>query len=139
MQCYTSHEGIALQEEHHAAVMAVQAEWSDAFEKRDIDRLVALYAPTLQFWGSTNALYTDQAGVRQYFMNLPTSYMRSRFEEPQILSLGPAVLSASGYVVFFRTMNGEEVELPYRMTHVLVRHAGAWKITVHHASPQFAA
>jgi uncharacterized protein (TIGR02246 family) len=119
-----------------AAAMAVQAEWSDAFEKRDVDRLIGLYAPQTAFWGSTNELHTDPEGVRSYFVDLPSTYKRSHYEVPHVLRLGPDVLAASGYVVFVREVDGKDVQLPYRMTHVLVRRAGAWKIATHHASPQ---
>jgi uncharacterized protein (TIGR02246 family) len=124
--------------EHLAAAKAVQAEWSDAFEKRDLDRLVALYAPQTAFWGSTNDLHTDPEGVRSYFLELPLTYKRSQYEVPHIVRLGPDAFAASGNVAFIREVDGKNVELPYRMTHVLVRREGAWKIATHHASPQVA-
>jgi uncharacterized protein (TIGR02246 family) len=125
-----------VEDEYLAAAKAVQAAWSDAFEKRDIDRLVALYAPDATFWGSTNDLHTDADGVRSYFADLSPTYKRSRYEAPHVLRLAPDVLAASGYVVFVREVDGKDVQLPYRMTHVLVRREGAWKIAIHHASPQ---
>lgn len=124
-------------EDHQAAVEALHAEWKDAFEKRDVDTLVALYAPQTAFWGSTNDLYTDPEGVRRYFTILPPSYKRSNWARPHVIRLSDDVLAASGNVVFIREVDGADVELPYRMTHVLVRQSGAWKIATHHASPQF--
>ena len=59
-----------MEDEYLAAAKAIKAEWSDAFEKRDLDRLVALYAPQTAFWGSTNDLHTDLEGVRSYFLDL---------------------------------------------------------------------
>jgi uncharacterized protein (TIGR02246 family) len=127
-----------MEDEYLTVVRAVQAEWSDAFEKRDINRLVALYALKTAFWGSTNELHTDHEGVRSYFANLPPTYKRSHYEVPHVVRLGPNAFAASGNVVFIREDNGKEVQLPYRMTHVLVRREGAWKIATHHASPQIA-
>jgi ketosteroid isomerase-like protein len=119
-----------------AIVRKLQAEWSDAFEKRDIDRLVALYAPNTAFWGSTNELHKSAAGVRSYFEGLPPSYKRSRYDHPYVIRLAENVLSASVNVTFVKEMDGQDVSLPYRMTHILVRNDTGWKIATHHASPQ---
>ena len=119
-------------------VREVHKEWTKAFSVRDLDRLVSLYAANTAFWGSTNDLYKDPAGVRTYFLKLPASYKSSRFQEPHIVVLGPGAFAASGFVVFTRQDDGQDIELPYRMTHVFINEDGAWKIATHHASPQFA-
>ena len=119
-----------------AAVLAVQGEWADAFEKRDLDRLIALYAPQTAFWGSTNDLHTNPEGVRSYFTNLPSSYKRSQYGQPEVIRVSDDAIVASVYVNFIREIDGKDVQLPYRMTHVLVRQEGGWKIAAHHASPQ---
>lgn len=121
-----------------AAAMAVQAQWADAFEKRDLDRLVGLYAPQTAFWGSTNDLHKDSTGVLGYFTDLPRAFRRSIFEPPHVVPLGPDAMTASSYVVFVGEVDGEEVRRPYRMTHVLLRRDGRWRIATHHASPQIA-
>lgn len=124
-----------MEDEYLAAAKAIQAEWSDAFEKRDLDRLVALYAPQTAFWGSTNDLHTDLEGVRSYFLDLPLTYKRSYYDVPHIVRLGPDALAASGTVVFIKEVDGNDVQLHFRMTHVLVRRHGVWRIAAHHASP----
>jgi uncharacterized protein (TIGR02246 family) len=125
-----------MEDEYLTVARAVQAEWSDAFEKRDIDRLVALYAAQTAFWGSTNDLLTDPDSVRSYFVNLPPTYKQSHYEVPHVVRLGPDAFAASVNVVFTREIDGKVVQLPYRMTQVLVRREGGWKIATHHASPQ---
>ncbi|MCJ9728677.1 nuclear transport factor 2 family protein [Bradyrhizobium sp. PRIMUS42] len=125
-------------EDEYATATAVQSAWADAFEKRDLDRLISLYSPQTAFWGSTNDLHTDPEGVRRYFTNLPPSYKRSLYARPHVLRLNEDVIVASVNVVFIREIDGKDVELPYRMTHVLVRQKGVWKIATHHASPQVA-
>lgn len=124
-------------DQDEAAVAAVQSEWADAFAKRDVERIVALYAPQTAFWGSTNDLHKDTDGVRRYFTDLPPSFKRSHWEKPHVIRLSEDVLAASGNVVFTKEIDGKDVELPYRMTHVLVRQGDGWKIATHHASPQF--
>ena len=120
----------------HAAAVAVWTAWADAFAAADAVRLAALYAPDVQFWGSTAQLYTDAEGVRRYFLTLPPGYTEARFAEPAVLALGPDVFSASGNVVFARSVDGRVTELRYRMTQVFARCGEGWRIAVHHASPQ---
>ena len=122
--------------EFHAIAVAIREAWADAFAAADYGRLAALYAPRVQFWGSTATLHTDPAGVRAYFDGLPAGYREARFGTPDVLALAPEVFTASGEVVFVRAEGGAALELLYRMTHVLVRLDAGWRIAVHHASPR---
>ena len=118
------------------AVMEVQAAWVAAFERHDADALAALYTAQTAFYGSTAALHTDRAGVRSYFAALPPSFQRASYGRPHLVPLGPDAVSASGLVEFeVETAGQPRQRHPYRMTHILVRTGGAWKIATHHASP----
>ena len=118
-----------------AAASEVQTAWADAFARRDVDALVALYTPQAAFYGSTATLHTDRAGIRRYFETLPDGFSRARYATPHILPLGPDRLVASGGVVFTVETAGESRDLAYRMTHVMVRDDKGWRIAAHHASP----
>ena len=118
-----------------AAAVAVQAAWTQAFVSRNLVALSNLYTPAVQFWGSTADLYLSREGVVEYFVKLPSSYKRSIFSLPEVLALGPDAFCASGNVVFVREDNEGSVNLPFRMTQVLTREAGEWRIALHHASP----
>ncbi|WP_158803744.1 MULTISPECIES: nuclear transport factor 2 family protein [unclassified Acidisoma] len=118
------------------AAVEVQKEWKAAFEARDLQRLGDLYAEKTAFYGSTAAFYDTPDGVRTYFTLLPPSYKRCEYAVPNIVRLGPEAMGATGEVMFYREDDGKEVELPFRMTHVLVREKGRWKIATHHASPR---
>ena len=115
--------------------MAVQAEWAAAFAAADYERVAALYAPQVQFYGSTARLHTDAEGVLRYFLGLPPGYSEARFATPTILDLGANAFSASGGVVFVRASGASPGEFAYRMTQVFVRSDQGWRIAVHHASP----
>ena len=120
-----------------AAVIAVQAAWSEAFEARDLDRLAGLYAEETAFYGSTAAFHSTPNGVRTYFATLPASFKRAVYAVPQIVRLCADAVAATGEVIFHREdADGSITELPFRMTHVLVHRGGAWKIATHHASPR---
>ncbi len=117
------------------AVTAMQVAWSDAFVRRDVEGLVALYAEQTAFYGSTAELYTSPEGVRSYFANLSAKYRWIRFAPPHVIELGPGAVAASGAAIFGTSSDGVEALLAYRMTHVIVRANDGWKIAVHHASP----
>jgi hypothetical protein len=112
--------------------VALQREWAECFAARDPDRLAALYAEETAFYGSTADFHTTPAGVRSYFAGLPAGFTSAEFAPPHIVRLGADAMAASGEVVF--RFDGKPI--PYRMTHVLVRRDGVWKIATHHASPR---
>ena len=119
------------------AAVAMTRAWKAAFEARDLDRLTALYAPRTAFYGSTAAFYDTPAGVRTYFELLPPAYRGADFATPHIVQLGPDAFAATGEVTFHRDDGADAMTaLPFRITHVLVRDGGAWKIATHHASPR---
>jgi uncharacterized protein (TIGR02246 family) len=126
-----------MDEDWTAVAVATQKAWKQAFETRDLESLGALYADKTAFYGSTATFYDTPDGVREYFRVLPPSYKRSDYAVPHIVRLGPDAMAATGEVNFYRQENdGSVTLLPFRMTHVLVRENGAWKIATHHASPR---
>jgi ketosteroid isomerase-like protein len=114
----------------------VQTEWKRAFEAREFDKLAALYAENTAFYGSTRAFYSTPAGVREYFRVLPPHFVRADYARPHIVRLGDNAMAATGQVLFYTLDDGTLTERPFRMTHVLVRENGTWKIATHHASPR---
>lgn len=114
----------------------MQRAWKDAFEAREFDKLADLYADKTAFYGSTRAFYTTPQGVREYFRVLPPNFVRSEYEVPHIVRLGDNAMAATGEVMFYTIDDGKLTERPFRMTHVLVRDDGKWKIATHHASPR---
>jgi uncharacterized protein (TIGR02246 family) len=119
------------------AAVAVQKAWTRAFEARDLTALSGLYAEDTAFYGSTAAFYSTPGGVKTYFEILPLSYKRSDYKVPHVVRLGDDAMAATGEVTFYREeADGTVTELPFRMTHVLVRQGGDWKIATHHASPR---
>ncbi|MBW4025046.1 MAG: nuclear transport factor 2 family protein [Proteobacteria bacterium] len=119
------------------AAVAVQKAWTRAFEARDLAALSGLYTDDTAFYGSTATFYSTPEGVRAYFEILPPSYKRSDYAVPHVVRLGDNAMAATGEVTFYREEDdGSTTELPFRMTHVLVRRDGAWKIATHHASPR---
>ncbi len=126
----------AAEEDWTQDAVAVQRAWKKAFEARDLAALSALYTNQTAFYGSTAAFYTTPAGVRAYFEVLPASYTRADYAIPHVVRLAPNAMAATGEVMFYTEQDGVVTERPFRMTHVLVRSEGCWKIATHHASPR---
>ena len=118
------------------AAVAVQRSWKTAFEARDLGRLCGLYAEETAFYGSTEVFYTSPEGIKTYFTLLPRAFTRCDYAIPHIVPLGPDAMAATGEVMFYTEADGVVTERPFRMTHVLLRQDGEWKIATHHASPR---
>jgi uncharacterized protein (TIGR02246 family) len=118
-------------------VAAVEAKWTEAFAKWDLDGLAALYTPDAYFFGSLPDLYRGPDGVKAYFSKLPKGVFKAAaFSDDHVTELSPDVIVTAGFVTFTREVNGQTSQLPFRISLTLVRQDGVWKIASHHASPK---
>ena len=115
---------------------AIQNCWSDAFNKRDLSRLVGLYTDDATLYGLEAELYRGHRGLMRYFSELSPRYKRAQYGSAVLVPLTPGAVAASGPVVFEVEQDGQLVSQLYRMTHVLVERDGRWLIAAHHASPE---
>jgi uncharacterized protein (TIGR02246 family) len=110
---------------------AIRAQWAEAFNAHDWDRIVTLYTADALFYGSKAPLFVGQEGVRTYFDHIPPG-LTARMGEQTVVSVGPDVVLSSGLVDFIRP---DGIAVPYRWTLALVRVGGRWMIAQHHTSP----
>ena len=116
---------------------ALQAKWSDAFAKWDIDALAGLYTKDALFFGSAPELFVGADGVKTYFSKLPKGVFKSAtFSDQHVIRLSASAIVAAGLVTFTREVNGQTSQVPFRITLTLLRQGKAWKIAAHHASPK---
>jgi uncharacterized protein (TIGR02246 family) len=116
---------------------ALEAKWSDAFAKWDLDALTGLYTKDALLFGTAPELYVGQDGVKTYFSKLPKGVFKSvAFSDQHVIRLTGSVIVAAGFVTFTREMNGQTSQVPLRITLTMVRQGKAWKIAAHHASPK---
>lgn len=107
------------------------AKWSAAFAKLDADALSSLYSNSALFYGSNPTLYRGRDGVRSYFNALPHWDARSvRFTEVSTEAAGSDVVSMAGIANF--SVDG--AGLIVKITWVIIREDGDWKIVNHHVS-----
>lgn len=114
------------------SVEAFHAAWIAAFNSHDLDRHMSLYMEDAVLFGSVDALQVGRQAIRAYFSRRPTDTRVKTYPVPLVRFLGPDLAITAGHVDF---ANGEALS-PYRMTWVLVRHDGNWRIAQHHGSPR---
>jgi hypothetical protein len=110
--------------------------WVDAFNSRNPKRIVALYAPTAVFWGTTaTAIATTPAQVWDYFKDAgqrPATRVTIDSSHPRVFG-DTAVIS--GAYTFADVRDGASTNVrPARYTLVLHKVGDAWLIVDHHSS-----
>ena len=119
-----------------AEIEAATARWIDAFNRRSIDDIVALYAPDAVFLGTSSPVLRDSpALVREYFDGLKRLGPDARqvLGEHRLKLYGDVAIS-SGFYALHRLQDGKATESPARFTFVYQRRQGRWLIVSHHSS-----
>ena len=107
------------------------AKWAAAFSKLDADALSSLYSKHALFYGSNPTLYRGRDGVRSYFAGLPRWKAQSvRFTDVSTEAAGTEVVNTAGTANFAF----DDATLTVKITWVIVREDGDWKIVSHHVS-----
>lgn len=116
-------------------VSDIIAKWCAGFAKLDAMALSSLYAKNAFFFGSNPKLYRDRDGVSDYFNGLPRWRKPSAtFSEVQAAQVGPDLINMGATISF--DLAGERPDLVVKMSWVIIREDGDWKIVNHHASSQ---
>jgi ketosteroid isomerase-like protein len=109
----------------------IMAQWAAAFAKLDADALSSLYSMHALFYGSNPALYRGRDGVKRYFGGLPRWQSQSvKFTDVVTEAVGADVVSMAGTANFAF----DKDTLTVKITWVIVREDGGWKILSHHVS-----
>lgn len=107
------------------------ANWSAAFAKLDADALSSLYSKHALFYGSNPTLYRGRDGVKSYFTALPHWNSKSvAFTDVSTDAAGADVVNMAATANF--SVDGSA--LTVKITWVIVREDGGWKIVSHHVS-----
>jgi uncharacterized protein (TIGR02246 family) len=107
-------------------------QWVEAFNSHDLDRHAMLYTEDATLFGSVDELQVGRESVRSYFGRRGAGVRVKDYPMPRVTALGPDLLVTAGHVDF---ADGD-APVPYRMTWVLARRDGNWKIAQHHGSPR---
>ena len=114
---------------------AVITNWSAGFGKLDAEALAALYSKSAFFFGSNPTLYRGRDGVKAYFDGLPRwSAPRVQFSDVAAERVNSDLVNMAGIASFF--LDGDAPSLAVKITWVIAREDGDWKIACHHVSSQ---
>jgi uncharacterized protein (TIGR02246 family) len=111
---------------------ALLAQWISAFNRHDLDAHVDLYSEEATLFGSVDELQVGRKAIRNYFGALGPNTRVNSYPMPRTAMLGPDLAIIAGHVDF---ADGD-VPVPYRMTWVVVKREGNWRIIQHHGSPR---
>ena len=113
-------------------IESLHARWIEAFNSRDLGAHMALYAEDATLFGSVDELQIGRERIRAYFSRRPPGVRVVSYPLPLVREIGPDVVVTAGHVDF---ADGDDA-MPYRMTWLLVRQNGEWRIAQHHGSPR---
>ncbi|WP_234683970.1 nuclear transport factor 2 family protein [Bradyrhizobium monzae] len=114
-------------------VSAIIAKWCADFATLDAAALSSLYSRNAFFFGSNPKLYQGRDGVADYFNGLPRWRKPSAvFSEVKAAQAGPDLINMAAIVWF--DLAGERPEFSVKMSWIILREDGDWKIVHHHAS-----
>ena len=114
-------------------VSAILAKWSAGFTKLDAGALASLYSKSAFFYGSNPTLYRGREGIAAYFNGLPRWRSPTvQFSDVTTALVGSDVINMAGTASFF--LGDGEPPLSVKISWVIVREDGDWKIVSHHVS-----
>jgi uncharacterized protein (TIGR02246 family) len=114
-------------------VSAIIEKWSAGFNKLDAHALAALYSRNAFFFGSNPALYRGHEGVVAYFNALPRwNSPTVQFTDVRTAQVGAELINFAGTASFFISEGAPPLSV--KITWVISREDGDWKIVSHHVS-----
>jgi uncharacterized protein (TIGR02246 family) len=114
-------------------VSGIMTKWATAFTKLDAKALASLYSRNAFFFGSNPKLYRGNDGVQAYFDGLPRwPSPTMQFIDVNTAQAAPDVINVAGTARFLVEEGAEP--LTVKITWVIVREDGEWKIVSHHVS-----
>lgn len=114
-------------------VSGVIEKWSAGFSRLDAPALALLYSKHALFFGSNPSLYRGRDGVAAYFNALPRWRSRSvQFTDRVIEQVNPDLINMAAIASF--VIDEGATTLSVKITWVIAREDGDWKIVSHHVS-----
>jgi uncharacterized protein (TIGR02246 family) len=114
-------------------VSGIMDRWATAFGRLDAKALASLYSRNAFFFGSNPNFYRGRDGVQSYFEGLPRWQSPSvEFTDVRTAQAAIDLINVAGTATF--TVEKGAEPLVVKITWVIVREDGDWKIVSHHVS-----
>lgn len=118
-------------------VSGIIEKWSAAFSKLDAGALASLYSTNAFFFGSNPTLYRGRDRVAAYFNALPRwRAPRVEFIDRYAAQVRPDLVNFAATANFL--LDEVTAPLSVKITWVIAREDGDWKIVSHHVSSKMA-
>ncbi len=117
-------------------IAAATQSWADSFNSRQIERVLAQYAPDAVLWGTRSKIVRDTpALIRDYFSNMPSQpHTRVTLGESRIRLFGDLAINTGYYTFTGRAADGTPTTSPARFTFVFAKRDNRWLLVEHHSS-----
>lgn len=114
-------------------VSGIMARWAENFSRFDTDAQASLYSKNALFYGSKPTLFRGRDGVASYFNGLQKWRSRQvQFTDVVAVPAGDDLINVAGIANF--VIDEGATDLSVKITWVIVREDGDWKIVSHHVS-----
>jgi ketosteroid isomerase-like protein len=114
-------------------VSGIIEKWAASFNKLDAGALASLYSRHAFFFGSNPKLYLGRDGVAAYFNALPRwNSPTAQFVDVVTAPAGADLINVAGTACF--VVDQGSSTLSVKITWVIAREDGEWKIVSHHVS-----
>ena len=114
-------------------VSGIMGRWAAAFSRLDAKTLASLYSKNAFFFGSNPNFYRGNDGVKAYFEALPRWQSPSvQFTDVQTAQVAADLINVAGTASLAVEKDAEP--LVVKITWVILREDGEWKIASHHVS-----
>jgi uncharacterized protein (TIGR02246 family) len=114
-------------------VSGIIEKWSAGFSRLDAAALASLYSRSAFFFGSNPTLYRGRDGVAAYFNALPRWRSPTvQFTDVMTELIGPDLINLAATASF--VVDEGATTLSVKITWVIAREDGDWKIVSHHVS-----
>ena len=111
----------------------ITTRWAAGFSKLDAAALALLYSNHALFFGSNPTLYRGRDGVAAYFNALPRwASPAVQFTDVVTAPVNPDLINFAGTASF--VVGEDNPPLSVKITWVIAREDGEWKIVSHHVS-----
>ncbi len=118
------------------ALSALHA-WINAINRRDLDAIVAVFAPDASFFGtSSQTLVNASDGIRDYFDIVLKNYapLSAALGQITVSELSPGSAVVTGYDQWQLTVEGKQVESIGRLSIAIALRDGRWQVVSFHRS-----
>jgi ketosteroid isomerase-like protein len=114
-------------------VSTIMGRWATAFSSLDAGALASFCSSNAFFFGSNPNLYRGNDGVQAYFEGLPRwTSPTVQFTDVRTAHAAADVINVAGIATFVVDADAEPLRV--KITWVIIRERGEWKIVSHHVS-----